>query len=409
MADIQDISAWLSGARGWQTVLASGLAVLTAATTTVALHAPDPASADTFVSVAREAQVFLPDGTDHTAAEGERLPRGARVQTGAEGGVQLRTAGRTVYVGALSTLTVTDGVRQTLARGLAMVDARRGARLDLSTPAGVVSSAAGSVVRVEESPLQRIAVFDGKATLHVVGRSATATVTALHQVRVQPGSLPQRTTALVLRSDAWERSVAADLVAADAELTTLASGLGDATGQTFLTAAPASLRSTTVPAPGAARGEEALTVALAAAAADPSTALSEVRADRADNGSWGVVAALVGASVNDVSAVLNAALAPLPADTSGSTSNAGRTPLPGVLPTGSPSPGSTTGRPTTGPTGKPTATPTPTVTPSESPGLVTTLVDTVLGLLPTPKAATVPTTPTPSPTPGLLGGLLGGK
>lgn len=395
MADILDTLRGLD--RGWQAVLGSGLAVLTAASTTVALHRPDPASADTKVLVARLAQVYLPDGSNHAATEGEVLPRGAELHTGQGGGAQLSTAGRVVYLDGLSTLTVRDGVRETLSRGAAMVDARDGAHLDLSTPAGLVATPDGAVTRVEEGLLTRVAVYDGTVSLHPVGRSSTTLVPALHQVKIQPQSLPQRATPLQLRGDSWDRRVAADLVSADEDLNSLADGLALGEGASYLRAVSAAFRPSSVPAPGAARGEEALAVAVAQAAEQPTgpEALAQVRADRADLGSWGVVAALVHASVSRVSAAVNTALSP-------GTSAAGPTivnaidprSISGGAPTVAPSPGSSpTSRPTTGPT----ATPVPTVT--ATPGVVTALVDKVLTLV-SPSPATLLPTPLPVPLPG---------
>jgi hypothetical protein len=411
--------AWLNGRQGPQSVLAAGVAVLVAAGATVALRSADPASADTKVVVARLAQVYLPDGSNHPAVEGEVLPRGAELHTGDGGGAQLTTAGRRVYVGGLSTLVVRDGVREELARGQAMVDARDGAHLELTTPAGTVSTPAGAVSRVEEDLLTRVAAYHGTVTLHPVGRSSATAVPALHQLKVQPQSLPQRTTPLqltrkrglsgTLEYDAWERAVVADLVSADQDLQDLADGLSHEEGATYLATVPASFRSGAVPAVGAARGEEALTVAVARAAAAPD-ALAQVRADRADLGSWGVVAALVRARVSDVSAVLTAALTPGTSpngSNNGTTVNAGPVPnLPGVVPVGSPSPSTSRG-PTTGPTTRPTTRPTTPTTSAPATETVTGLVTTVLTLVsPSPAPAQRPSTPSPTPTPPCVLNLL---
>ncbi|MGZ6826654.1 MAG: hypothetical protein ACXVGH_07660, partial [Mycobacteriales bacterium] len=119
--------ALLSGTpQAWHGVLAGGLAVLTAATVTLLTRTADPASAATTVASVRNAVIRLADGTERTAAVGDRLPRGAQLRTGTDGGAQLSTAGREVYVGALSTVDVRDGVSQSLERGQVMVDARRG-------------------------------------------------------------------------------------------------------------------------------------------------------------------------------------------------------------------------------------------------------------------------------------------
>lgn len=384
-------------------VLAAGLAVLVAAGATVVLHRADPASADTVVAVARLAQVYLPDGTNHSAVEGEVLPRGAELHTGWGGGAQLTTAGRRVYLDGLSTLRIRDGVREDLTRGNAMVDARNGAHLDLQTPAGLVSTPARAVTRVEEGPLlTRVAVYDGAAALRPVGRATSTVVQALHQVKIQPSSLPQRTTPLrLLPGDGWEKAVAADLVNADQDLNSLADGLARADGRTYLAALPAAYRTGAIPAAGPARGEVALTaaVALAATVTDP---LAKVRAYRADQGSWGVVAALVGALPTRVSTALSAVLAPGSDPTRPTTVNA----IPPLVlpggPTSTPSPG--TGGPTTRPTTGPTTTPTHTTSPSPSPGVVNQLVTTVTGLVsPKPSPPARPVDPGQSSKPCVLG------
>ncbi len=428
VADIRDTSqesqgaprsllTWFSGPRAPQAVLAAGLAVLAAAGATVVLRSTDPASADTTVAVARLAQVYLPDGTNHPAQQGEVLPRGAELHTGDGGGAQLITAGRRVYVGQLSTLTVQDGVREALSRGSAMVDARDGAHLTLTTPAGAVRAPGGSVVRVEEGlPLTRIAAYAGTVTFRPVGRSSQTTVPSLFQVKVQQGSLPQRETPLQLagpdasgRPDPWDPAVAADLVAADKDLNSLASGLGQEEGATYLATV---YRAASTPPAGAPRGEAALEILVARASTRSGDVLSTVRGYRADLGSWGVVAALVQSKVADISAVLDAALAPASSTDPGSptTVNAGRQP---TLPTLSAS-----DSPSNGPTGRPTSSPTPTPTrtsgPSAPPGLVQTLITTVTDVLPHPTQAAAPTgskpvaTPTPivSKKPCLLGAVL---
>ena len=428
MADIRDtvprdaggsVLLWLNRsvgtARGVRSVLAAGLAVLAAAVTTVALRGSDPASADTRVAVARLAQVYLPDGTNHPAVEGEVLPRGAELHTGQGGGAQLTTAGRRVYLGSQSTLVVRDGVREDLTRGLAMVDARDGAHLDLTTPAGRVSTPGGAVSRVEEGMLTRVAAYYGTVTLHPVGRASSTAVPHLHQLKVQPQSLPQRTTPLQLTpGDPWERTVAADLVSADEELNNLAAGLSLQEGEIYLAKLPTSLRSGSVPPLGSpARGEEALTFAVASAASDKD-ALTNVRAYRGDLGSWGVVAALVRAPVGKVSDALSRALSPSTSASGPTTVNAGSTVnLPGGVPTTNPSPGASrapgTG-PSTGPTARPTSSPISRPTTSPSPGVVTSVVDTITSLV-SPKPGPVPARPvtpvtSPSQQPCLLGAVL---
>jgi hypothetical protein len=415
----------------WQLVLAAGLAVLTTATVVVVTHTSDPASASTYVSSVRNAVVRLADGHERTAQVGDRLPPGAQLRTGTDGGAELSTAGRDVYLGALSTVDVVDGVRQSLQRGQVMVDTRKGPRLELGTSAGEVTARTGSLVRVEAlAVFLRTGVFDGAAAVTPTGRRLTTSVRALHQVQVPYASTPGPVTALTLRDDRWEARLAADLVNADQDLAHLADNLGGVSGAALLTAAPVSLRAP-VPASGAARGEQALAVALAQAATvgtDLAGKLDAVSSARSEGGSWGVIAALVGARVTTVSALLDAALLPATSGPApGSTVSAGQVPsltdlLGQLTPTAAPRPVSTPAPVTKPPTKAPPrpggggGTPPP--PPPTSDPLLVTLLNTVVGLLPLPSptptsgtGSTSPVLPTPTPTPLLgvdlnLGGLL---
>lgn len=398
---VTDRSDFLEAPRAWQAILAAGLAVLTAAAVTVVVRTTDPASADTHLGAVREAVVQLADGSEHSALEGEFLPVGSTVRTGGAGGAELLTGDRTVYVGRLSTVTVFDGVHQALGRGWAMVDSRRGDRLQLDTAAGAVQTVEGSLSRIEQNDVLRLGVYEGRATLTPIGRSLTATVPGLYQVQVQYGSVAGRITALALRNDSWDRRLAQPLVSADTDLNKLADSLGGADGSAVLTAAPVALRPVAAPAPGVALGEQALSVAVAQAATalpDPTAALDAVRGARGDGGSWGVVAAIVGARVSAVSALLDGALSPV-SSPGGTDVFAGGTPsLPGFFrPTPSPSP--TSSRPVPRPTPLPSRPPVPPTPTASPPGLVEEVVRTVLRLIPSPTPSAGPALPTVSPLP----------
>ena len=388
--------------QGWQSVLAAGLVVFLAASVALVTHTGDPASADTYVTSVRNAVIRLADGSESTAQVGARLPKGAQLRTGQEGGAELTTAGRVVYVGALSTVDVLDGVHQSLTRGQVMVDSRNGPRLQLTTRAGIVAAKAGALSRIETATYLRLAVFEGSAAITATGRRATTPVGALHQVQVPYGYVAGGVTPLALKDDRWETRLASHLVEADQDLTRLADSLGGSDGAAVLTAAPAALRAPVVAA-GPVRGELALTVALAQAATSAGSVtdrLATVRSDRTAGGSWGVVAALVGARVTAVSALLDGVLtlggAP-PATVAGQQPN-----VPGLFGPSSPTGSVTsTGRPTATPTVTPsrpraTATPTPTAA-------TDSVVTTVLGLIPTPSPAPITLiSPTPSPSPLLV-------
>jgi hypothetical protein len=397
--DVTDDSGFLRSERGWKAVLAAALAVLVAGVGVLVSRTGNPATADTYVSFARQAVVVFADGASRPAERGVRVPASAQLKTGAGGSAVLSTAGRDVYRGALSTLAVVDGVRQDLRKGQAMVDSRNGPRLALTTPAGVVAVPDGGLVRVEEGVLLRVGAFEGTAHLTAADRKAGIDVPALHQSKAAYGGIGQAPTPLALTDDGWERRLAANLVSADLDLRALARGLAGNDGQLVLQAASASLRA--VPPASVDRGEQALAVAVAQASAVPDQVrtLRTVQEYRAAGGSWGVVAALVAARVSAVSALLDGVLA-APGD--GTPVQAGSSTDLGNLLGGGP------GGPTSGPT-RSTA-PRPTTSPSrgsgggggggqsQSPSPVDQLVGTVTGLL-TPTPSPPATSPTPSPTP----------
>ena len=388
--DVTDSSGLL---RDWRVVLAAGVAVLSAAVTTLVVRTGDPATADSYLGDVRDAAVVLRDGTLVIAKDGQRVPEGAVVRTGAGGKAKLTTAGRDVYIGALTTVRITDGVHQALERGQVIVDSRDGARLDLDTRAGSAALDSGSLVRVENGPVLRLGVFVGKAALTAAGRQATVEVPMLYQVQAPYTGVPGRATPLALTDDAWEQQLAAELVNADRDLNALARGLAGADGVTVLLAAPAALRE--VQPTSTDRGEQALAVAVAQASRNgrAKDALEFVQSARGDGGSWGVVAALVQSRVSAVSALLDTVLAP--PETPG-TVVAQPTPGLGGEPGTSPSapPGSSQpsgGRPTSGPS--PSRTPTPKPSGSTTPAPQDDLITTVMNLLspsPSPNAAGSP-------------------
>ena len=394
------------------TVGVPALLVLVAAVV-VASRGADPAAATTRLRSVVDAVAHAADGSLLPVTDGSPLPRGARLDTGRAGSAELRTAGRTVYVGARSSVLVLDGVSEALGRGQVLVDARSGPRLALRTEAGTVAAPAGSLTRVERGPLLRVGVYTGSAAVTADGRQATGLVPALHQVQVPYGGLPQRSTPLALTDgDRWERTLVRDLVTADRDLTELAAGLAGPDGSVVLSAAPAAYRR--VLSPAVTRGEQALGLALGAAAtlggSTPQERIATVRSDRDAGGSWGVVAALVGAPVGAVSRLLDGLLGP--AAGAGSATAAGSSgPLPlevllgrsaGPGPASAPRPGTGSGpgpRPLSGtrPPG-PTPSPNPTTAP---PAVVQGVVDTVIAVLPVS-----PTPGAPVSTTSGAGGLL---
>lgn len=390
-----------------RTVAVGGAVVLSAALlASLALTAlrRDTAEAATVLTSARLVDVALADGTPVELADGDEVPRGATVTTRAGGAAELTTRGRMVLLGASTAVTVLDGARQELDRGLVLVDATDGPGLEVDTTAADVEVAGDALTRLERGQAAvRVAVFRGDTDVRSAGRAGSRTVDELFQVQVPYGGLTGSTTPLVLTGDAWEQRYALDLVQDDRALRALSSGL-DANAEdagAVLTAVPAGLRAASTAAdPGAARGETLVSYLVATTAARGGDTVDErydtVRGYRRAGGSWGVVAALVETGADGASSALAALLDPDATIVAGPETS-GLDPLDVVLPSQAPRPGATS-RPSTStappPGGPPTTTP-----PTSDPDPVEELVDTVLGLVPTPT----PTLPAP-----VLGQVVGG-
>jgi hypothetical protein len=328
-------------------------------------------------------------GGSGAATDGMTVPNGATVRTDPGGSAALVAAGRTVLLGSDTAVTVVDGEREQLRQGLVMVDARRSPGLSLAAGAATVQTPRGGLARVERGVLLRAASFGEKLTVRATGRKASAAVRRLYQVQVPDGGVPGRVTAMALTRDAWERRYVLDLVTADADLTGLAEGLDRNPGTSSAVLQVSSAGFAT--GSGQPASETALALVVAkAGGADP----QDVRDWRADGGSWGVVAALAGADVADVSAALDRILNPGGGPVVALGPPGPRATPPGSGPGGGPSSG---GSPSPG--GQPSGGPTRRPSPSPSSDPVQDVVTTVTGLLPTPSPTpvTVPVGPSPSP------------
>jgi hypothetical protein len=384
----------------------SSVAVLAAGSmlAAVALSAcgVDVAKASTVVQDARAATLHLPDGTSAPVDDGTKVPKGATVSTAPGGSASLVTAGRVVLLGADSAVRVQDGRREQLRKGLVMIDARRAGDLELDAGAATVSTERGSLTRVERDALLRVASFRKGASVRAAGRRAHVAVDALHQVQVPYGGLPGRVTALGLTRDTWERRYALSLVSSDIDLSNLAAGLDSDPESTRAIGAalPAAFGSAAPLAAGERRSEQTLGFLVARAARGDKDTFQAVRRFRAEGGSWGVVAALVGAQVGQVSAALDALLSPdepvLAAEPGSGQVDVGGLLGGGGLPSGgsgvTPG-GGTSPRPTTGPA--PSGSPAP--RPSASPDPVEEVVRTVQSLLPSPPPIELRPSPTATP------------
>ena len=377
-------------------VLAGLLAATLVAGLALVARGPDPARAATFLTDPRAVTLTLVDGTATNPTGRTRVPSGATVSTAPGGSVGLSTADRTLLLGSDTAVTVLDGTRERLVRGLVMVDARRAGDLALDAGAATVRTPRGSLVRVERSLLLRVASFRGTPTVQPTGRKTRADVTALHQVQVPYGGLPGRVTALALTRDGWERRFAQDLVTVDVDLNRLAAGLdGDASSRAAVAVPASFVAALPVPA-GFTASEQALSYVVAQASRAPGLgAYARVRALRDEGGSWGVVAALVGADAAAVSAALDRQVGP------GQPTLALGQPQPAAP--GAVAPPAPTSRPLPGIPGVPTPTPAPgTPTPTPDPlspvtGPLKPVTDPIRGIigavvsaLPTPVQTLVP-------------------
>lgn len=387
--------------------------VLLTAVGVAALRTTSVADADTMLTAGADAVLELPDGTSRPALVGERVPPGSTLRAGTSG-AELTTRDRTVHLGQATTVTVVDGARQRLDAGYVMVDATDAPGLEMATTAAVVDAADDSLVRVVAGPVVRVGVLRGDtARVRAAGRQASTEVARYYQAQVAAGGLPTEATPLLLTGDAFEMRLARELYDADRDLNALARRL-DTTGE----AGPAvlSVLATVVPSaapvPGAPESERALgfLVAAAADADDAAGAYEDVRGLRTAGGSWGVVAAIVETTPNEVSGVLGALLAPdaAPALAAGSATVSPADLLQGLLdppsapdapaPSSAPTTPGSSPAPTPGP-GSPAPSPSPTPSrPSTGVPLVDDVVDTVLDLIdPSPRTVAPAPTPTPSP------------
>src|SRR3954471_13044823 len=272
----------------------SGVAVLAAGSMLAALGlsacGPDVAAADTVLRSPRAATVELSGGGTRQATDGMTVPKGATLRTGPGGSASLVAARRTVLLGSETAVKVVDGEREQLRQGLVFIDARRSPGLSLAAGAATVKTSRGGLARVERGVLLRAASFRGTLSVQATGRRGSTPVRGLHQVQVPDGGRPGRETPLALTRDRWERRYALDLVTADTDLGALAEGLDRdaASSSAVLAVLPASYAG----AGAASASETALAYVVAKAGGKSPEA---VRTNRADGGSWGVVAALAGA------------------------------------------------------------------------------------------------------------------
>ena len=288
----------------------------------VAAFRADTASADTVLLRGADATLTLTDGSRRPAVEGEQVPNGASVLAGRSGAV-LSTVDREVHLYPAASVTVLDGVRQVLAAGSVIVDASDAPGLDLDTPAAVVSARDGSLVRVDSGPLTRVGVLrtedddEPGADVRATGRRAATEVAEYYQVQVARGGLPGGTSPLLLTGDDYELALARDLVLSDRMLNQIGRTLVSTGTEGSVVLAALRTAVPDVNLAATSDTERALGYLIATSPRAVSSAggseaelVGRVRELRSAGGSWGVVAAIVGSTVDGVGARLAQLLAP---------------------------------------------------------------------------------------------------
>ena len=385
------------------TLVAGGLALVLLAGVLAALLVPTDAEARTRLVDVRAAVVTGVDGVTRTARDGEPVLPGETVRTAADGAATLLTRDRRGYLGPGAAVTVLDGVRLVLDRGSIGLDVRSGPPVTLAV--GSLAVRPSGVVRVDRDFATRVAAVTGRTTVTGSGASRLD-LPVLHQVLVPARTLPREGTPLALTGDALDSRLAPGLVRADRVLRTLATGLDSGpVGPRLAAAVPVGYARASVARTGpllgaAARTSEvALPLAIARVSRLGSTEeqrYAQVRVLRAQGGSWGVVAALVQAPVDQVGGAFDALLA-VPGTGEGAALLAGGSvPALGAAPVpagGAPAagPGTTPAPPAGSPSGGPGApvpstpgTPPPSTPPTQDPGPLAQLLAVVGGLVPVP-------------------------
>lgn len=307
-----------AGRSGSVGILAVGVvsaAVLVSAVA-VAAFRDVTAGVDTVLQRGPDAILVMSDGRRRSAVQGETVPDGATVEAGSSGAV-LSTAEREVHLYPAASVTVLDGVRQVLTAGSVLVDASDAPGLDLDTPAASVATRGGALVRVDGGPLTRVGVLrtQGRsgtgADVRATGRRAATEVSEYYQVQVASGALPGATTPLLLTGDDYELALARDLVLSDRTLNQIRRTLVSTAleGRAVLSALRTSVPDADASMPDTERAL-AFLLASSTSGGSPPERFARVRELRSAGGSWGVVAAIVGSTVDAVGAQLARLLAP---------------------------------------------------------------------------------------------------
>lgn len=360
----------------------------------------DGAKADGGITNPVHASVEQLGGSVSAARSGEALTIGSRLVTASTPG-----ATATVVIGARKLLlgTNTSIVRDSdrgfvLERGSLIGNGTGGAPFVIRSDQTLVQPAEDAVWRVDRGFTTRIVSYNGNVEASN-DLGASMIINALHQASASGAALPPSTGPLSLTAgDSRERNVAPLLVALDAYLSRIASGLDTdaAHAAAFNEIAKQSLGLSDALA-AESISERVLPALIAqASTAHATAAYAAAKELRADGGSWGVVALLSGVTTIDplqqaVSVLLDlvkidSTPSPGSSPSTGTSTNEPSTGSPSAAPTAAPTPGSTpSSDPSTGTTATPTPAPSASATvdpmPSEDPNAVDELLTSVIKLL----------------------------
>jgi len=271
---------------------AAAAVVLGAGIVTAATRA-DPAERETRLAAASGVLLRLPGGAVTTGVAGELLPDGTVVSTGAHGTATLATGARRAVLAGAGTVLVSGVHSYSLLGGSLVVDVA-GPALAVVAGSVRVDHLAG-VVRVDRDYGVRVATYSAPGS-HAgvsVPTGATADVGRLRQLEIAAVALPAIVPLHL--GDGVDRIADAQLVTLDVTLTRTAAAVdADRADPVVDTAAAGGTDAGTAPGAGTGTPSEVLMpAAIAAAAGVPPASARQLRAEQA---SWGVVAADLGAT-----------------------------------------------------------------------------------------------------------------
>ncbi|HWC35537.1 MAG TPA: hypothetical protein VG650_12010 [Mycobacteriales bacterium] len=292
-------------------VLAQGvvaLAVLAGGIVVVVARGSTPvASAETVLGTSTHVRIVTSSGAAVPVVAGQRLADGDLIMTGPHGSAELITRHRLTLLGSAAALVVTNGARQELRSGTAVIDAQHGPRLDLKVSGDLVSIPHGSATEAERGVSVRVGALTGPAAITSnIGRRLA--LPALSQAVLSGDALPGGTTPLHLTDSVDEDRVAHRLVADDLALKTLARGI-DTTGHSTAHVVESSWTGATQALPNRAKRSERVLPVLIADSTHGGTAQQRYNSAvvwRSEGGSWGVVLHLLAGHAATVESTLAA-------------------------------------------------------------------------------------------------------